>query len=98
MKKMRIVIAIVIALVVLALLLARCSSSSSSPSDTQAATPASQPTEELSLLGVQCETPGEVVEKLGASFVCTPTKKAGETKAIYYGVATPADELCDAPG
>lgn len=98
MKKTRIVIAIVIALVVLALLLARCSSSSSSPSDTQAATPASQPTEELSLLGVQCETPGEVVEKLGASFVCTPTKKAGETKAIYYGVATPADELCDAPG
>lgn len=98
MKKTRIVIAIVIALVVLALLLARCSSSSSSPSDTQAAKPASQPTDQLSLLGVQCEMPGEVVEKSGASFVCTPTKKAGETEAIYYGVATPADELCDAPG
>lgn len=98
MKKTRIVIAIVVALVVLALLLSRCSSSSSSPADTQAAAPASQATEELSFLGVQCETPGEVLEKSGASFVCTPTKKAGETKAVYYGVAIPADEPCDAPG
>jgi len=98
MKKARIVIAIVVALVVLALLLSRCSSSSSSPADSQVATPASQATEELSLIGVQCETPGEVLEKSGASFVCTPTKKAGETKAVYYGVAIPADEPCDAPG
>ncbi len=98
MKKTRIVTAIVIAIVVLALLLARCSSSSSSPADTQAATPASEPSEELLFIGVQCETPGEVVEGSGASFVCTPTKKAGETEAIYYGVATPADEPCDAPG
>ena len=98
MKKARAVVAIVIVLVVIGLLLARCSSSSSSPSDTQAATPASQPSAELSLIGVQCETPGEVVEEDGASFVCTPSKKAGEVAAIYYGVATPVDEQCDSPG
>ena len=98
MKKARAVVAIVIVLVVIGLLLARCSSSSSSPSDTQAATPASQPSAELSLIGVQCDTPGEVVEEDGASFVCTPSKKAGEVAAIYYGVATPADEQCDSPG
>jgi hypothetical protein len=98
MKKARAVVAIVIVLVVIGLLLARCSSSSSSPSDTQAATPASQPSAELSLIGVQCETPGEVVEEDGASFVCTPSKKAGEAAAIYYGVATPVDEQCDSPG
>ena len=98
MKKARAVVAIVIVLVVIGLLLARCSSSSSSPSDTQAATPASQPSAELSLIGVQCETPGEVVEEDGASFVCTPSKKAGEAAAMYYGVATPVDEQCDSPG
>ena len=98
MKKARAVVAIVIVLVVIGLLLARCSSSSSSPSDTQAATPASQPSAELSLIGVQCDTPGEVVEEDGASFVCTPSKKAGEAAAMYYGVATPVDEQCDSPG
>jgi hypothetical protein len=97
MKKTRITAAVVLVIVLIALLLARCSSSSS-PSDTQSVSPIVEPTEELALLGVQCETPGEVVEKSGATFVCTPTKKVAESTAVYYGVAAPADDECDEPG
>ena len=98
MKRSRIVIIVVLVLVLLALLLARCGSSSSSPSDSQGSTASTQPTEELSLIGVECDSPGEVVEEAGASFVCAPAKKGGEKAAIYYGVATPAEEQCETAG
>lgn len=91
MKKSRLIGLFVVLLALLVLLLARCGSSSDGPT----------PSADLSLIGMSCDSPGELTRVDGADFVCVPVaaaEAADGVQAIYYGVAAAQEIVCEDPG